>query len=310
VPSYVVSSYSHTLHTQGTFRAWRMIASEEKWLRIHASLEWPDYYDEANVEDLRRFFDHYLKDEDNGWEETPRVRYSVLDLEGGDRTGLPAGQFPPEGVADTKYYLDGRTRTLSPDVPAGEAAASYDAATLPGQVSFTVRFEEETTLVGYVKAHLWVETVGVDADLFVLVQKLTANCTPLSEFNTLNQGAAIQDVTERSGSVLRYKGSPGRLRVSARHLDDTLSTDTVPVHAFDRVEKLHAGEIVDVEIDLFPLGLVFRPGQQLRLAISARNMLGGIFPGNAFYDGRTAGQVTVHTGGSHTSYLTLPVLPT
>ena len=83
VPAYVVSSYSHTLHTQGTFRGWRGIASEDKWLRIHASLEWPDYYDEANVEDLRRFFDHYLKGEDNGWEETPRVRYSVLDLEGG-----------------------------------------------------------------------------------------------------------------------------------------------------------------------------------------------------------------------------------
>jgi len=116
-------------------------------------------------------------------------------------------------------------------------------------------------------------------------------------------------VTERSGSVLRYKGSPGRLRVSARHLDDALSTDTVPVHTFDRVEKLHPGEIVDVEIDLFPVGLVFRPGQQLRLVISARNMLGGIFPGNAFYDGRTAGQVTVHTGGSRASYLTLPVLP-
>ncbi len=41
VPAYVVSSYSHTLHTQGTFRAWRQIASEEKWLRIHNSLEWP-----------------------------------------------------------------------------------------------------------------------------------------------------------------------------------------------------------------------------------------------------------------------------
>lgn len=310
VPAYVVSSYSHTLHTQGTFRAWRGIASEEKWLRIHASLEWPDYYDEANVEDLRRFFDHYLKGEDNGWEDTPRVRYSVLDLEGGDRTGLPAGQFPPDGVADTNYYLDGRTRSLSPDVPAGAAKASYDAATLPGQVSFTVRFEEETTLVGYSKAHLWVETEGADdADLFVLVQKLTANGTPLQEFNTPNQGAAIQDVTERSGSVLRYKGSPGRLRVSARHLDDTLSTDTVPVHTFDRVEKLHPGETVDVEIDLFPIGLVFRPGEQLRLVISARNMLGGIFPGIAFYDGQTVGQVTVHTGGSQASYLSLPVVP-
>lgn len=178
-------------------------------------------------------------------------------------------------------------------------------------MSFTERFEKETTLVGYAKAHLWVEIAEADdADLFVLVQKLTANGTPLQQFNTLNQGAAIQDVTERSGSVLRYKGSPGRLRVSARHLDDTLSTDTLPVHTFDRVEKLRAGEIVDVEVDLFPVGLVFRPGEQLRLVISARNMLGGIFPGNAFYDGPPTGHVTVLTGGSHASYLTLPVLPT
>jgi len=68
-------------------------------------------------------------------------------------------------------------------VPAGAATVSYDAATLPGQVSFTVRFREETTLVGYCKAHLWVEAEGADdADLFVLVQKLTANGTPLQEF--------------------------------------------------------------------------------------------------------------------------------
>ena len=76
VPAYVVASYSNTLHTAGTFRAWRRMASQDKWLRIHNSQEWPDYYDEANVEDLRRFFDRYLKGEDNGWEQTPRVRYS------------------------------------------------------------------------------------------------------------------------------------------------------------------------------------------------------------------------------------------
>ncbi|WP_196768103.1 hypothetical protein, partial [Streptobacillus moniliformis] len=79
VPAYVVASYSNTLHTAGTFRAWRRMASRDKWLRIHSTQEWPDYYDEANIEDLRRFFDHYLKGDDNGWEQTPRVRYSLLD---------------------------------------------------------------------------------------------------------------------------------------------------------------------------------------------------------------------------------------
>ena len=84
----------------GTAAAWRRIASPKKWLRIHNSQEWPDYYDEANREDLRRFFDHFLKGEDNGWEQTPRVRYSLLDLGGADHVNLPAAQFPPHGVLD------------------------------------------------------------------------------------------------------------------------------------------------------------------------------------------------------------------
>ena len=99
VPAYVVASYSNTLHTAGTFRAWRRMASQQKWLRIHNSQEWPDYYDEANVEDLRRFFDRYLKDEDNGWEQTPRVRYSILDLEGGDQVDVAGGRVPARAAS-------------------------------------------------------------------------------------------------------------------------------------------------------------------------------------------------------------------
>ena len=84
IPAYVVASYSNTLHTPGNFRTWRGIASDSKWLRIHNTLEWPDYYEEAHKKDLLRFFDHSLKGEANGWESTP-VRYSLLDMQGGDR---------------------------------------------------------------------------------------------------------------------------------------------------------------------------------------------------------------------------------
>ena len=155
----------------------------------------------------------------------------------------------------------------------------YDAESNPALASFAIRFGKETTMVGYPKARLWVESEGADdMDLFILVQKLDRNGTPLQQFNVPNHGALIQDQTERGASVLRYKGSNGRLRVSARHLDETLTTDAVPAHSFDRVEKLSTGEIVDVEIDLFPIGLVFYPGEQLRLVISAQNALGAIMP--------------------------------
>jgi predicted acyl esterase len=308
IPAYIVASYSNTLHTAGTFRGWRRIASKEKWLRIHAGQEWPDYYDEGNVEDLRRFFDHYLKVIDNGWEQTPRVRYSLLDLEGGDRSNLPASRFPPEDVTSVRYYLDARTRTLGPEAPAAEATAAYDAETDPGLVSFTLGFDRETVLVGYPKARLWVEVRGADdMDLFVLVQKLNATGTPLQEFTIPNHSAMAQDVTERGASVLRYKGSNGRLRASMRHLDQALSTDDVPAHTFDRVEKLAPDEIAALEIDLFPLGLVFYPGEQVRLVISADNTLGPIMPAVRRYVPQNRGQHVVHTGGDHASYLQLPV---
>ncbi|MCY1144520.1 CocE/NonD family hydrolase [Actinoplanes sp. Pm04-4] len=307
VPAYVVASYSNTLHTAGTFRAWRQIASGDKWLRIHNSQEWPDYYDQDNVEDLRRFFDHYLKGVDNGWEQTARVRYSLHDFHGGDRVGLMAGEFPPADVTATKFYLDGLTRTLTTTAPAVPATAGYDVAATTDLVSFVTRFDAETVLVGYPKARLFVEAKGSDdMDLFVLVQKLDRHGTPLQQFTTPNHGARLHDVTERGATILRYKGSDGRLRVSLRHLDDALSTDDVPAHTFDRVEKLTPDQIVEVEIDLLPIGLIFHPGEQLRFVVSSRNLLGPMMPNLVEYAPDNAGQHVIHTGGDHASYLQLP----
>ncbi len=307
VPAYVVASYSNTLHTAGTFRAWRRIASEEKWLRIHSTQEWPDYYDPANHGDLRRFFDHYLKDEDNGWEQTPRVRYSLLDLAGGDSEGHEAGEFPPADVASVQYHLDGRSRRLSPDAPSAEVPVAYDVAA-PGLASFTLRVDAETVLVGYPKLRLQVEAKDADdMELFVLLQKLDAHGSHLKQFTVPNNGAMMHDITEHGSTVLRYKGSNGRLRVSARHLDEALSTDDVPAHSFDRVEKLSPGEVVDVEIDLLPIGLVLHPGEQLRLVISAKNIHGAHMPMTRDYLAQNAGQHVIHAGGARLSYLQLPV---
>jgi predicted acyl esterase len=309
VPAFVVASYSNTLHTAGTFRAWRRLASADKWLRIHNSQEWPDYYDEANVEDLRRFFDRYLKDIDNDWEVTPHVRYSVHDFQGGDQVNVPADAFPPKEAVSTKLYLDGAARILNPAAPASEVPAMYDVGVNPDVVSFITRFDKETVMVGYPKANLWVEARGADdMDLFVLIQKLDRFGSPLQQFTAHNQSARIHDLTDHGATVLRYKGSDGRLRVSTRHLDDNLSTDDVPAHSFDRIEKLAPGEIVNIEIDLLPIGMAFHPGEQLRFIISSRNLSGTLMPGIAEYVGANSGQHVIHTGGKYASYLQLPIL--
>jgi predicted acyl esterase len=307
VPAYIVASYSNMIHTPGTFRGWRRISSTEKWLRIHNTMEWPDYYEEANLNDLLRFFDHFLKGIDNGWQETPRVRYSVLDLEGNDRINQPAGEFPPENVSEVKYYLDAASHALTTEAPGDGVTASYDAESEQGSASFTVRVDSPTEFVGYPKVQLWVEADGSDdMDLFVLLQKLDGDGQQLEQFNVPNHGPQMQALTRQGAAILKYKGSNGRLRVSLRHLDEASSTDTVPVHSFDRVEKLARGEIACVDIDLFPIGLALSPGEQLRLVISGHHLLGGVMPGVDNVQSDNHGRHVIHTGDRHASYLQLP----
>jgi predicted acyl esterase len=308
VPAYVVASYSNSIHTPGTFRGWRRISSPEKWLRVHNTMEWPDFNEPANQEDLRRFFDRYLKGEDNGWESTPRVRYALLDLEGGDQLNLPASEFPPSEAAETVYFLDGGTRTLTAEPPA-ETTVSYDSESEEDSVSFVLTFDSETRLVGYPKVRLWVEADGSDdMDVFVLLQKLNVDGEPLEQFNVPNHGPAIDNLTRAGSSILKYKGSNGRLRASLRRLDYARSTDTVPAHSFDRVEKLEPGAVVPLDIDLFPVGLAFHSGERLRLTISGFNVLGGVMPARTTVEPDNHGSHIVHTGGSLASYVQLPLI--
>lgn len=310
VPAYVVASYSNSIHTPGTFRGWRRIGSAEKWLRIHNNMEWPDYYEEASQNDLLRFFDRYLKGVDNGWEETPRVRYSLLDMRGNDRINQPAREFPPEEVRLVKYYLDADSGALTSEAPGADAVASYEAQSEQGRADFLVRFDAPTEFVGYPKACLWVEAEGADdMDLFVFVQKLDADGEQLEQFTIPNHGPVMQQLTRNGAAILKYKGSNGRLRASMRGLDENASTEAIPVHRFDRVEKLSPGEVVCVEIDLFPIGLAFDAGEQLRFVVSGQHLLGGVMPDSDNVQGDNKGRHRIHTGGRYASYLQLPLKP-
>lgn len=78
VPAYVLASYSSAIHTVGSFRGYEEIKHEQKWLRVHATQEWHDLYQKDANDELERFMERYLKGVGNGWEETPRVRVSLL----------------------------------------------------------------------------------------------------------------------------------------------------------------------------------------------------------------------------------------
>lgn len=61
----------------------------------------------------------------------------------------------------------------------------------------------------------------------------------------------------------------GLLRISHRAVDKEKSTDLEPYHLHSKEELLKPGEIVPVDIGLWPMGLRFHPGEALVLSIAA-----------------------------------------
>lgn len=330
IPAYVVASYTNSVHTHGSFAGFRRMASKEKWLRVHNTSEWFDYYTPENVEDLRRFFDHYLKGIDNGWEQTPRVRLSVLNPGGTDIVGRAEEDFPLARTQYHKLYLSAADSALLTSLPADQAVSEYQSDSARHEVTYRYRMERPTEITGYMKLHLWVSAPDHDdMDLAVRVEKLSRDGLPLPD---------------RTGNLI---AATGLMRVSMRQLDEARSTEAEPYYTFTTEQKLKPGEIVPVEIEIWPMGLYFDEGEILQLTVGAYQPANAAIPfGSASIsvprDGFTympgqpvemmtvggnatqcadpaevvvspathnAGRHRIYTGGEYDSYLYVPVIP-
>lgn len=288
MPAYIVASWGG----HQTIDAFRRISSPEKWLRVHNTGEWPDYYEYAD--DLRHFFDYFLKGLNNGWEKTSRIRLSILDPGSTDQVNRPEKEWPLARTRYEKLYLDAAKGILTTSPVATESLVRFKADDNHGEAAFTIEFKQDIEYTGYLSLHLWIETDGADdADIFVLLHKLDAAGKP---------------VTGGFG----YIGPDGRLRASHRRLDISKSTTWFPYHSHDREEMIKPGQIVPVDIEIRPLGMRWHTGEKLELIIAGCNILGrfrGGPPGGASLPGlqtRNQGNHIIHTGGRYDSYLLLP----
>ena len=291
IPAYVTASWTQTYHSRGTFEGFRQIASKDKWLRVHDIGEFIDFRKPENILDLKKFFDHFLKDVDNGWEKTPRVRLATLDPGGENLTNRPRESFPQTNQTICRAYLraDG---TMQPQpVPQADQVA-YQADDSQSVATFTMAFSRETEITGFLKLKLWVEADGSeDADLFIRLFKLDA------------QGEKLYATKGN-----RYSGPNGRLRASHRAMDPDRSTELEPVHPHTFEQLLHPGEIVPVEIGIWPTSLRFHPGQQLMVQVAGFEVAVD-HGGDALIETRNHGRHILHMGGTYDSCLYYPVVP-
>lgn len=293
IPTYAAGGYSH-FHMMGTFNAYQKVNTDKKWLRLHREFEWPDQYYWKQMEDVKRFFDRYLRDIHNGWEATPKVQVDVMDAYAFDyQIRRPENEFPLARTIYKKLYLNSGDCSLSETAFDVTSSVSYDSET-NGEVCFDFQFTEDTELTGFMKLCAFVEADSHDEmDLFLTVQKLDTDKNYIPTF-VIGQA---------------HPGAWSKMRVSRRKLDSVLSTDYRPVQSFDVEQKLHKGEIVSFEAPFFPFSRIWHKGEYLRLVISGnyKREPGWFEPLSWILDNK--GKHIVHSGGQYEAYLQIPVIP-
>lgn len=306
LPTLVVANWGGLgLHLRGTIGGFVGIASEEKWLKVQGGSYFHTFLQPQNVALQKRFFDKYLKGVDNGWEKEPKIEVQIRAPGDTIKRLHRSTSWPLPETKWTKFYLDTAKKSLDTAPPAGGANASYLALT-QGLAFTTAPFAKDTEIAGPVMLKLFVSSSTADMDIFATLCAFDPN-----------------------GKEMTFIGAPepacpvtqGWLRVSQRKRDPKRSTDYFPFHPHDEKQPLTPGEVYEVEVEIWPMGLHLPKGSTLKLIIAgtdferpgSRPPFQGVawFTHNdprdrpaAIFDSTN----TLHTGGQQQSYLLLPVI--
>lgn len=292
-PAYICCGMCHPCHLRGSLEGFRRIRSPKKWIRIHREHEWPDSVIPENMDDLKRFYDRYLKDIRNGWEMTPKVRLDVMDAYEYDfKRQRPENEFPLARTKYTKLYLNAADCSLNENPVEQESELVYDAK--EDTAAFVLKFKEETEISGYMKMHLFLEARDYDnMDIMTWVTKYKEDGTyvPLRLMG------------------IEHRGTYSFYRASHRELDPRWTTDFQPVQAHFKAEPMIPGEVYECEIEILASSRIWHKGEELHLEITGHHVPCGQPnpPQPLVWDNE--GRHVIHTGGKYDSYLQIPIVP-
>ena len=315
VPMFSVGNWSGMgLHLRGNTEAFMRAATPHKKLRIHAGTHVHPFYTEEGRHDQLRFFDHWLKDIDNGVMQEPPVKLAIRTGHG-EYHFRHENEWPIARTQWTKLYLDlsgpddaageGIAGTLANAKPAATAKRTYSATSAGhgGHISGPARdagislvtppLEHDTEITGPLMAKLWVSSTTEDMDLLLTLR---------------NIDPAGKDVLEVGQQGQPVPVAKGWLRVSHRELDPDLSLPYRPYHKHLRRLWLKPNEIVEVQVEIWPTSMVFKQGHRIRLDIQPRDGIGSA-PYTHYHADYNVGDNTIYSGGDKDSYLLLPIIP-
>jgi predicted acyl esterase/plastocyanin len=307
------------LHLQGNVYAFKIARSPYKKLHLYTGTHWGSAYQPWANRTVLRFFDHWLKGTDTGIESEPAVNVELRT--GPDTfTHVFGDTWPLERTQWTKYHLEAEDKTLSTVEPEKESSveAKYTKDPVAGnsdQITFlTEPLPQDVQVAGPLSAHLWVSSSESDVDLTVEVRDFDENAHE-TRFAYYIAGMPDEPVTR------------GWLRTSLRALDPDRTLPHQPYHLFTRNDWLTPGVPVLVDVEIWPTGMLFKAGHRIALTIHCGPHHR---PGEVTYSGKLlpfssrtmdvkapayqtfspeSGTTKLYTGGEHSSWLELPVIP-
>jgi len=247
----------HGLHGRGNFEGFVGAASTQKWLEVHGGSHWAPFYTDYGVQLQKRFFDHFLKGADNGWATQPRVQLNVRHV---DRFELRLeNEWPLARTQWTHFHLDPATTSLGNEVVRDARAVSYDA-TGEGVTFMTAPFVSETEITGPSSLRLHVSSSTVDTDIFAVLRLFDPN----------GEEVVFQGALDPHSPLAH-----GWLRASRRKLDSVKSLPYRPFHTHDEHQPLTPGQVVPLDIEIWPTCIVVPVGYRLGLTVRGKDYVYG-----------------------------------
>ncbi|MCH2549306.1 MAG: CocE/NonD family hydrolase, partial [Alphaproteobacteria bacterium] len=242
------------LHPRGNYMGFLNSKSEHKWLECHGLEHWTEFYTPYGVELQKKFFGHFLKEDDTGWVNQPPVQLKVRHI---DEKFIVRGEdeWPIARTEWTKVFLDPNTLCLSSAPIVKNSSITYDG--LGDGVTFLLPpWKNETEITGPLAAKLFVSSSTTDADIFLVVRLFSPDIKEIVFQGTLDPNTPIAN---------------GWLRASHRKLDPEKSTFWQPYHTHDEKQPLSSGNIYELDIEIWPTCIVVPSGYRLGLSVRGKD---------------------------------------
>lgn len=236
------------LHLRGNIEGFMRAGSPQKWLECHGGTHWTEFYTAEGVALQRRFFDHFLKGEQNGWDSQPPVILNVRHVDRFEKRMEPAWPLPATDWQKMHLSADMRLQSQA-DRETGMRA--FPA--MSGHLLFrSDPLAEETEITGPLALKLAVSSSTHDADIFVVVHLFDPDGRQVTFQGALDPRTPI---------------AQGWLRASHRKLDPERSEPWRPWHTHDELWPLEANRPVQLDIEIWPTCIVVPAGYSLGLSI-------------------------------------------